>query len=321
MAISNEELLRKATLETGDFGGAGEAPLSIEQVDRFLVLLAQEQAILPDVRRVTSNANKWQESILDFNARILRSANSAAGGAVEATRLQAADRIKPGTGIVEISTNLLRGEVPVSDEAMEDAAARANFADDLMTGLASRVGQDVEDLLINGDTGDADTFLATDDGWWKKVVDNGNTYNATNDGQDYQTIFNKTLQNMPERHKRSLANDGRYYVVRRLEEKYRDSLAARGTNLGDVMLTGRNELRYQGILIKSSPTIDIASNLTEVMLTNRNNLYAGFRREVTFETWRDPREGATSFVVTVRVDAEVAVPAAAVVAQNVDVTT
>ena len=55
------------------------------------------------------------------------------------------------------------------------------------------------------------------------------------------------------------------------------------------------------------------------LLCNPNNLYAGYHRAMKFETWRDPREGATSFIVTARVDAEVAVPEATVIATSVNV--
>lgn len=325
MTISNEELLRKATLTTTDFGGTGavgmesrgEAPLSIEQADRFLVLLASDTPMLSDVRRVTSRSSKWQESVLDFASRVLKPGT-------EATRLTAGNQVKPDTGLIEISTVLLRGEVPVSDEAMEDAAARANFADDLVSGIASRVGFDVEDLMLNGDTASADAYLALLDGWLQQADDatNGHTFSAAADGQDYQTIFRKLVTSLPDRYKRNLEVDGRFYVPQRLVEKYRDILAARGTALGDLMLTGRGELRYQGILIKGVPSMAITAatpDTSHILLTNRNNLYAGFRREVTFETWRDPREGATSFVVTTRVDAKVAIIDATAIATSVNV--
>lgn len=314
MGISNEELLQKATLTTSDFGGATEAPLSVEQVQEFITLMAAQQVFLPDVRRVTANAAKWEESIVDFGGRITK-------GGTEATRLDAGDRVKPSTGNVTISTVLLRAEVPVSDEALEDNVAQSGFANDLERLIADQFGYDVEDLLVNGDTGHAsDTFLQLNDGWLKQAQGaSGNTVDASGDGQDYQTIFKKLLQSVPNRHKRGLTTDGRFYVPTILEEQYRDILAARGTPLGDLTLTGTSELRYQGILIKGAPVIDITNDTTNVLLANRNNLYAGFRRSMTLETFRDPREGATSFVVTARVDSEIAVPEATAIATNVDV--
>ena len=76
--------------------------------------------------------------------------------------------------------------------------------------------------------------------------------------------------------------------------------------------------------ILGCPSLDagIASgspDTSAILLTNKNNLYAGFHRNMKFETWRDPREGATSFVVTARVDAKIAVPNATVLAYSVNV--
>jgi hypothetical protein len=331
MTITNEALLQKAVLTTDDFGGAGEAPLSIEQVDRFIVLLAAEQAMLPDVRTVTSRASKWQESIMDFSGRI-------AHPGVEATRLVEGDRSKPGTGVIEISTVLLRGEVPVSDEAMEDMAARGNFADDLTTGIASRFGFDVEELLLNGslaanaDLNDQTAYMRLQDGWLAQALDASAAdniaggisfvYDAVGDAQDYQEIFKQLLVGLPDRFKRNIESDGRYWAPKRLEEKYRDLLSARGTALGDLSLTGANELKYQAVRIVGVPSMFIKAgspDTSHILFTNRNNLYAGYRRAITFETFRDPREGATSWVITARVDSELAVPQAASVAKNVNV--
>lgn len=316
MAISPQELLRKATLTTADFGGVGEAPLSIQQVREFIKLLAADQVFLGDVRRVTSGANKWQESIVDFGGRITKPG-------VEATRLEAADRSKPTTGSVEISTVLLRAEVPVSDETLEDNVNESGFANDLETLIADQFGFDVEELMVNGDTASGDAYLKQIDGWVKQAKGAaGHVLASSAIGQDYQTIFRKLLNSLPNRFKRGLTTDYRFYVPIVLEELYRDILASRGTPLGDLTLTGTQELRYQGILIKGAPSLSVTAgtpDTSNILLANRNNLYAGFRRSMTMETFRDPREGATSFVVTARVDAKIAVPAATAIATEVNV--
>jgi len=316
MSISNADLLRKANLTTANFGGAGEAPLSISQVEQFLELMSADQAMLSDVRTVTSDSSKWQESIIDFSSRVMRPGT-------ELTRLATTDRVTPSTGIVEISTVLIRGEVPISDEVMEDNVARQGFEGSVQRTVASRAGFDVEDLMVNGDTASGDTYLALLDGWLKQAQGgSGHTTDATSLGQDYQTIFRTLLTSLPDRHKRNIETDGRYYVPKRLEEKYRDILSSRGTPLGDLTLSGTNELRYQGILIKGVPSMAIVAGTPDksnILLTNRNNLYAGYRRRMTFESFRDPREGGTSFVLTARVDAKIAVPDATAVATNVDV--
>jgi len=325
--LSAEELLRKAVLTETDQGGAGtigiggtgQAPLSIEQVTQFIELMAAQQVMLGDVRTVTSASAKWQESILNFANRIARPG-------IEATRLVDADRATPSTGIVEISTVLLRGEVPVSDEVMEDNVAGQNLVQSLERTITDRFGYDIEELMVNGDTGSSDPYLALLDGWLLQSKNDGNAVDGSSYGQDYQEVFRVLLNKLPDRFKRNLETDGRYYIPKRTEEKYRDILASRGTPIGDLMLTGKNELRYQGILILGVPSFDITAGTSgnpdtaDILLTNHNNLYAGFHRAMKFETWRDPREGATSFVITARVDAEVAVPAASAIAYDVDVT-
>lgn len=317
MAITNEELLRKATLTTADFGGAGEAPLSVEQVKSFLKLLAANQTFLPTVRTVTANSAKWEESIVDFGGRITH-------GGTEAERLASGSRAKPTTGSVEISTVLLRAEVPVSDESMEDNVAEEGFANDLEMMIADQFGFDVEELMVAGDTASGDTYLALLDGWLKQAKGAaGHVTNAEAQAQDYQTIFRKLLTSIPNRFKRQITNgDWFYWVPVVLEELYRDELANRGTPLGDLRLEGNGNISYQGIPLKGAASIPVTEGTPDtstILLANRNNLYAGWRRRMTIETYRDPREGATSFVVSARVDAKIAVPAATAIATNVNV--
>lgn len=316
--MTTADLLAKATADwtftSADLGGAGEAPLSIEQALQFIELMSADQTMLPDVRTVTSRANKWQESGIDFAARI-----TAAG--VQGERLASGDRKKPTTFNVELSTDLLRAEVPVADETFEDVAAD-DLGGALERTIASRFGFDVEDLLLNGDTA-VGGYLGQLDGWIKLAQGSGgNVVASASYGQDYDAIFNRLITAMPDRHKRMLETDGRFYVPQRLIEKIREQRAARGTALGDEYLTGKIPVKYQGIMVVGVPSMAITAatpDTSYILLANRNNLYAGFQRRITFETYRDPREGATSFIVTARVAAAVAVVGATAVATSVDV--
>lgn len=316
MSISNQELLRKATLTTADFGGSA-APLKIEAADRFITLMTIGQQILNDVQVVRHTASKWQQATVQFASRIMRPG-------VQATRLADADRAKPTTGLIEMSTALVKGEVVAADEVFEDNLEGDAFAQTLETLIADRAGFDLEELALQGDTTSGDPYLALLDGWLKQARSaGGHVLNAATIGQDYQTIFRRLLLSLPERAKRNIETDGRYYVPTRMEQMYRDALSSRGTPLGDLTLTGNNELRYQGILIKGVATMPITAggtDTTQILLTNKNNLYAGFRRQVTIESFRDPREGATSFIVTCRFDAKMADRDASATATNVDVT-
>ena len=316
MSMNNQRLLQKASLTLSDFGG-DNAPLTVEQINTFLRLAITPQVMLPDVRTVMSNAASWQESKINFDERVMRLGT-------EGVRNREDDRISPDTGIVEIVTTLLRGEIPISDEVMEDQVERAGFGNTIMTMAAEAVGRDIEELMINGDTASTDSFLRGFDGWLKQANSGeGNRYNASGDGPDYQTIFNKLLTLLPDRYKRDKANM-RFYVPTQLEEKYRDQLAQRGTALGDAILEGSRQLKYQEIPIKAVPLLNITSGTPDhsfVLLTHKQNLYAGYRRQVRLQNWYDPREGLYSFVISARVDAKVAHVPATSIATNVDVDT
>jgi HK97 family phage major capsid protein len=325
MSQSTEALLAKAVLNvtgpggdvgTQDFGGGGQAPLSVEQVTAFIEVMAAEQVMLGEVRTVTSSSAKWQESIISFADRITRPG-------IEATRLAAGDRKKPVTGLVEISTVLVRAEIPVSDETFEDNVAGQNLTSVIERLITDRFGFDLEDLFVNGDTSNvSDDYLAQTDGWLVESA-TGNVVDCTSFGQDYQEIFRVLLTTLPKKFLRNRAKL-RYFVPITLEQKYRDILASRGTPLGDAILQGNIPLTYQGIPITSAASFDAGivpggPDTASVLLTSADNLYAGYHRAMKFETWRDPREGATSFIVTARVDPKVALPDATVCGQNVDV--
>ncbi len=314
--LTNQELLEKATLTTVDFGGAGEAPLAIEVADEFIRKLTIGQQLLGDVHTVTHRAPKWQQGTVQFTNRVLRPG-------VQAARLADADRVKPTSGLIEMNTQLVKGEVPVADEVFEDNITGERFADAMDDLIADRVGLDVEELAISGDVASGDAYLALLDGFLKQATGaGGHVFNATATGQDFQEVLKQLLVSLPERAKRNIESEGRFYAPSRLIELYRDILATRGTPLGDLSLAGKEDIRYQGIILKPIATIPVtagAPDTSSVLLTNRNNLYVGFQRRVSIETFRDPREGATSFIVTARLDAKVADVDATAVATNVNV--
>jgi len=312
MTISNRDLLRKATLTTTDMTAQGTS-LTLQQATSFLRLAITPQVMLPDVRTVTSSAAKWQEAHIAMDSRIMRPG-------VQATRLSDADRVEPSTGQIEINTVLLRGEIPVSDEVMEDNIEQAGFGTTIMTMIADAAGRDFEELMISGSTSSSDSYLAQTDGWLARCQGTGaNIYSAAPDGQDYQTIFLHMLQMLPSKYKRDRANM-RFYVPVRLDENYRAALAGRGSPLGDALLTGTQPLVFQDVPIVPVPLWPVSNtNTSYILLTHRLNLYAGFHRTIRIETFRDPREGATSWVVTARIAPQVGYVPSTVTATGVAV--
>jgi len=316
--LSNTALLErigKANLMLSDFGGSGEAPLTLAQAREFFRIALKPQVMASDVRIVDSPAAKWQQSKIDFSQRILRPGT-------EFARLSTNDRYKPATGILEISTVLVRGEVPISDEVYEDQVEGANFGDTVFQQIAEAVGRDLEELWVAGDTGSNDAYLAQLDGWLKQAQGTGgNVYDASADGQDYQAIFRRLLTSMDPQFKFDKPNM-RFYVPFILEEKYRDAVSSRGTTLGDLTLEGDRTLKYQGIVIKGVPMFPVTAGSPDtghILLTHRHNLIGAYRRRVRIEQFRDPREGGVSFVVSARVDCKIQHVPATAIATNVSI--
>ena len=323
--LSVKELLRKATLTstndggtpTGDFGGLDQAPLSVEQIAEFYRVALTPQAMLSEVAHKFNRGAIWQESKIDFTGEVLRPGT-------QATRLAEGDRYSPTTDKIEMITSLVRAEVPISDEALEDQVEQEDFASTITNLLAQAVGRDLERMMINGDrTGSGNALSRLLNGWFTLAEDSsdGHVYDATAESQDYQAVFRNLLTSIPSAFKGNL--DGfRYYVPQILLEKYRDTLSERGTNLGDLTLQGRQDLHYQGIMIKAVPllnTVDGSPDTSKVLLAHPMNLYAGFQRQLRMEMWRDPREGATSFVMNARVATAIAHVPATAIATNVNV--
>lgn len=310
--LTNKQLLEKAALETADFGGAGEARLTVEQAEEFIRIAQTPQAMLSDVRTVMNNANSWEENKLSFG-RILHAATEVG----ETGRLTGANIVKPSTGIVIMSTKLFRGEVLISDSIMEDNVEREGFAGTITAMVAERCGRDVEDLFINGNVGGGDAFFGELDGWLSQVRNGPGSHvrDAAGDA-DFQATLKALLSSLPSEFKTDKLNM-RFYCSDVIEEAYRDLLSTRGTPLGDLTLEGTNPLKYQGITIKPVPLFPIDVGFSPVLLTHRLNLYAGWRRQITLEPYRDPRDGGTCFIVTTRVDAKVGHLPAAALAENV----
>jgi hypothetical protein len=327
MTLSNEALLRVVKARSdpllsgtdlSDDGSSVLGRLGVEQTKAFLQLLSAGSAMLQDVRRVTSGYAKWAETKIESGGRMLRPGVEATVGAT----------VKPSLGTVEMDTGFFKAIVPVGDEFFEDSLA-TDADQSIANIIADQVGADVLDACLNSkdsdsDFNDGDVFydVLPAGGWLAQVEADGNVYDASGDGQDYQTMFRQALIALPIRALRGMVTDGRFYVPVVLEQKYRDALSARGTNLGDVTLQGTAPLSYQGISIMSVPAFYVAAgspDKSHILLAKRQNLIWGVQRDIRIETWRDPREGAKSWIVTTRFDAKVEVPEFATFVHGVSV--
>src|SRR5260370_163562 len=138
--------LEKATWATPDITApTGGGLLSNQQAREFLRVLIDESVLLKESNNQTSLSPKFEVPRISFGARIMQVGT-------EGARLSDANRVKPFAGLVTLSTNLFKGEVPVSDELFEDNIERDALADTIMVMIAEAVGRDIEEYSIKSDT-------------------------------------------------------------------------------------------------------------------------------------------------------------------------
>jgi HK97 family phage major capsid protein len=320
------EYLKKATFTSaGNLqGGSNGGYLNPEQTKEFLRLAVEDAPLLREIRIETSNSPMWEISKLSMNQRIMKPG-------VEATRLQQSDRYTPTTGKVLLTTVLLKGEVEMSEESLEDNIEREDFADSVAAQGAEAVGRDVEELLIRGDkarTGGEDAYLKLADGIIKQGTASVPTAQKLNAASvtSYESLFAQMVKRMPPKYRRDHGKL-RFFTPLVHRDGYQDSLSMRGTTLGDQTVVDdvSARLAFRGIKLLGVPnmsgtdTINSASinYETYALLTDPKNLVAGFQRRIRVRPAYDEHAGSFSWIFSVRVDVKIVDPEAVVFAYNI----
>jgi hypothetical protein len=247
MPKTAREWLEKATFTTADLASGGR--LSPQQVREFLRVAMESGVITKEMRYEDSDAPLFEVPRISLNTRVLRRGT-------EGQRLADADRVKPQTGLVTLQTVLLKGEVPLTDEVLEDNVEKERLADTIMAMLAEAVGRDVEELFIKGDTArtaSEDQYLDSLDGIIKQLqvgLPTAQKIDASSITR-YDDLFHAMLSALPPRYRTNVAQL-RFYVPVRHHDGYVRELRARGTRLGDdaIIQNMTADLGFAGIPVR-----------------------------------------------------------------------
>lgn len=293
-----------------------------EQARQFLRDAITPTAILSRADVFDSTSKKFEIPKFSFGSRIMYGGNAAKRD-LEGNRVQTASRAKPDTGLVTLSTELFKGEVELSDETFEDNIEGDAFADTLMEQIALAVGRDLEDIAIKSDTADADDTYGLYDGIVWHAKNGGATLTNAAGVTSAKGLFRSMLTALPARY-RGLWNDLVFYVSVDAADGWAEEVGERGTTAGDSALTqdtNRGLKPYRGIPVVEVPLLSGTQNAynygTVAILCHPKNLKVGFHRRVRVEKFRDPREGNTSFLPTLRYDVKWAQETAVVLAEGV----
>lgn len=321
------DYVRKANYTSSAIDSNGGL-LNADQFQQFLRVAINNTVMLREGRIESSKAKAFEVARINFSTRILKSGT-------ENTRTTDSNRVAPATGLLSLTTQLFRGEVPVSDELLEDNIEGPQHADTLMSGIAERVGLDVEILGIQSDTSrnsNDDAAVEADLGKFDGIIasaqDNfpsAQKIDATSLTAD--AILEAMIEALPSKYRQRNWSELRLYVPTQLMDGYWGSLEGRATSLGDVALTGdqHTSLRKRGIPVVEVPSFSGTSTIdgtdidysTFAILTHPKNVTWAFHRDIRIEKFRDPREGTTSFLPTVRFDLGFSDPGLGVLASSV----
>lgn len=302
-------ILAKADLVLSDLTTGGGL-LQPAQAARFIQIAISESAVMDRATVKPMRSPKELMEKIRFGSRILRAG-------AEATAIPAADRAKPDLSKVELDAKLFKAEVDLNDEVLEDSIERQNLRNTIMQLMAERVSLDMDEVIVNGDTGSADPFLAQFDGILAQATSN---LVAAGGVDTNKAVFKAMLKKMPKEFLRR-KSDMIFYTSTDSELDYRDTLADRFDGRKD--LEEETVTKYGAVKVIDVPVFpeDLGggSNETEIVLADPKNVTIGMWRRIKIETDRLIREGVLLVVASMRFDCKYQEETAIVKASGVTV--
>lgn len=291
--ITNKSIMAKADMEVSDLIADG-GYLQDEQAEQFIMKIIKEATVLKLIKVMGLKSHTKLIDKVGINGFVLRPGTSGAA-------LTAAERVKPTTEQHELTTTLMKGEIRLNDEVLEDNLEGGQFKSTVMKMMAEHVALDMDNIAVNGDTsGATGTVLDLIDGMLVSatdhIVNGGNV--AINKG-----ILKNAIKAMPSQYNR-MRSKQRFLTSEDAEVDYRDYLADRATVLGDKFVEGEDAVRYGGRPILPVPVfpdnLGVGTNATNMLLLDPKNAVWGVWRKVRVETDRDITTGEWIMVTTVR---------------------
>lgn len=245
MGLSNEELVRKATIVADDLATGGK--LNPAQSDRFIDFVIDETVLKDNAR------------VVRFRNETLEIDKIGVGRRVTVPKREAADpNVRKGitTGKVILQPKEIMTPFEVGDNFRELNIEGDNVEETVVRLMATQMANDVEDLYINGNQlgpgvleGDIkeggsttqyiqDSFLALENGW-SLLADGANIVDAG--GQNIGlSIFSRAIRAMPTKFRRN-KTALRWFISPDLWQLYQEKLSTRATALGDSAAAGGQE--------------------------------------------------------------------------------
>jgi len=342
--MSNELLAKAAaadTTMTGSMVGAADPTdgihvgsegkgglLNPEQSARFLDYMFDATVVGKLARTVRMRADTTEIDRIGVGEKLMKLASEA-----ENTGTNAAVQFSK----ISLTTKKLRLDWELSTESLEDNIEGADLEDHIARLMATQAGNDLEDVVLNGDTSlSSDNLYKAFDGIVKIAKANGHVVDA--DGANIsREVFNNALKALPRKYKQrrpdlrflsgsNLIQDYLYSTSQNIQNVNPQDIAAsiiRGDTAGLGGPAGFTAPFAFGIPIVEVPllkeTQGADSDQGDIHLTFPNNVVIGIKRDVTVYRFFWPKKDSIEYTMYTRVGAQIEQADAWVVVNNVKV--
>lgn len=302
----------------GDSPVKGQGGLTYAQADRFIDYMWDATVLGDLVRTRRMRAVEEEIDTIAVGARLVR-------GATEA--VDTGENVRPTFGKLSITTKKFRLDWELSSESLEDNIEGEALEDHIARLMATQMGNDLEDIAINGVAGDATPGIGVMDGFREIAVNGdgarGGAHVIDNAGADLdRSVFNRALKAMPRKYMRR-RNGLRFFTGTNVIQDWLYSfqqttagmvdLADAGTRLESAVRTegeaGFIAGRPFGVPLQEVPLfledrnaagVAGAGNTTDLWLTFPENLIWGIKRDITVYREFKPKKDTIEYTVYTR---------------------
>ena len=188
---TQEEILSKANeVTTSVVGNDSGGLLNAEQANRFIDFVVDQSVLMQNSRVVRMRTPTMDIDKVSVGTRLLAKATEATD-----TGSNAAVTFSK----VSLTSVKLRLDWAISTESLEDNIEGAGLEDHIAQIMARQTANDMDDLLINGNTSSNNTLLKALDGFVKLAKANGRVVDEAGDNVSRST-FDRLLRNMPNKY-------------------------------------------------------------------------------------------------------------------------
>jgi len=307
--------------------------LNPEQSARFLDYMFDATVIGKVARTVRMKSDTAEIDRMSVGEKLMKLATEA-----DNTGVNAAVTFSK----ISLTTKKLRMDWELSTESLEDNIEGADLEDHIARLMATQAGNDIEDVILNGNTSlTGDALYKSFDGVVKKAKANGRVVDAAGAAVSRE-VFNKALKAMPRKYKQRRA-DLRFLAGSNLIQDflYKNSIGTNQTIPQDIASSiirgGTAPLGgpagYVAPFAFGIPIVEVpllpetqagdysgqTGSHGDIHLTFPNNVVIGIKRDVTVYRFFWPRKDSIEYTMYTRVGVQIEQADAWVVVKNVKV--